>query len=104
MSVWDDAVNVLFTDPAFSVAGTFARPPAAPSTVRVILRRHDPEINAAVTHVRSRGFEAYLRTADVAEPRDGDTLTVGATTYTVRDAELDAHGLKWRCDVDATGG
>lgn len=99
------AVDVLFADPNLSVPGTFtASPLGSPIAVRVVLTQNDPIIQFGEVGVRSPGVKLLLKVTEVGNPKEGDTVTVGSTTYIIRDARRDPHNLEWTLDVDATGG
>jgi hypothetical protein len=72
-----------------------------PVSVRVIARRPDTIVGFGETriHVETATFE--VRGSEVASPRPGDQLTVGAETFVVQGepGRSDPHRLVWTLDV-----
>lgn len=72
----------------------------------IIRSRHDKPAEFAELQVRHAGWSLELLQADVPtrptaaqSPNDADHVTVGGTTYYIRDVEEDAQRTVWRCDV-----
>ena len=101
MTVFAAAIDDLFADPnlacdAFWRAG--GNDPAVP--VRVIARRPDSATLQFEVRASLPAMIADVRASEVAQPVEGDRLTIGAATYVVRKAEADGEGLIWRLDLD----
>ena len=70
--------------------------------VRIVLRRHDQEVDLIGTPVHRIGYRIDVRWTEVAtRPKQGDAFLVGAQGYTVRSSRADPLGLTWVCDGDA---
>jgi hypothetical protein len=99
------AEDTLFADPNLSVAGVFSAPPTPGVTVRVILHRHDERLldYGEGPGVTNPGLRAEMKVSQVPNrPRVGtDTLTVGSTTYQIREVTqtTDPDALTWQCDL-----
>ena len=75
--------------------------PVNPVPVRVIARRPDTIVGFGETRMHTETATFELRTSQVANPRPGDQLTVGAETFVVQgDPERrDPDRLVWSPDV-----
>lgn len=97
------AVNVAFG--VCAEDGTFTAPPAAAIAIRLIRSRQDPVsvLSQFEVPVRSPGWRAEVRQSQVpTRPRPNvDTVTVGATTFTIQDVEEDEERTVWRLDLAA---
>lgn len=83
MTVFDTALNTLFLDTNLSVAATYTPSGGSGAAVRVIVE-HDVElISIGASDVADRRTVIGVRKSDVVTPGKGDTILVGATTYTV---------------------
>lgn len=101
MSVFGQAMEVLANDPNLAVAGTFTPAGGGSAACRVLLESNDQKVDAYQVGARAGAYKAEIPSADVAtRPVAGDTLTVGARTFVVRDVEADALGISWRVDLD----
>lgn len=104
MSAFDDALDVLFTDPHRSVAGTFTPAVGAAMAVRCLVQRVDLAQPIGLSGARHPGWKVRLRRVDVVtKPRQGDTVTIAspatwARTYTVQDVAEDEMALQWILD------
>jgi hypothetical protein len=110
---FSDAIDVLATDPSFSVAGTFvptvlpARtlPTGVPVPCRVIINRSDVEVGiGGRTRARNPGWLVLLRQSDIPDaPRDGDQLVVSEGpwlgTYKVHAIRETHFGPTWTVEV-----
>lgn len=93
MGAFDDAIEDLHADEDLSVAASFRHPPYTWQACRVILSQPTDITGAA----RSRTLMAELRAGAITDtPQRGDELRIGATTYTVEDAERDVQALSWK--------
>lgn len=93
MGAFDDAIEDLHADEDLSVAASFRRPPYTWQACRVILSQPTDITGAA----RSGTLMAELRAGAITDtPQRGDQLRIGATTYTVEDAERDVQALSWK--------
>jgi hypothetical protein len=104
MSVFDTALDTLFRDNSLAEDAVFT--PAAGSAVdvrAVITRSQVDSFSLGRAGLRlspsdqAVSIVADIRRSDVAVPKKGDSLTVGALTYPVREIPvLDAQSLTWR--------
>ncbi|MBR0649516.1 hypothetical protein GXW78_07585 [Roseomonas terrae] len=108
MSVFDDAVAALHSDPNLSTACTWsagpARAPAGPVAFRGIESR--PEMQefggATLGTVTPRREVNVPRAALPVDPERGDRITIGAEAFKVETAELDIEGVTWRLTLSET--
>jgi hypothetical protein len=93
MGVFDAALDDLHADEDLSTAASFRRPHYVWQSVRVILSQPSDIIGGA----RAGTLQADILGSAVTDtPQRGDELRIGATTYTVEDAERDPLALSWR--------
>lgn len=99
MTAFDDMVGALFADANMAVDATYAPAAGGSSTVRAILRRPDPNIAGFGIGAYQPALVIDVQAAQVADPTEGDAITVGAFSYTVRGRSSDEGGLVWTLDV-----
>lgn len=98
MNAFGASINVIFANPHMSVAAEYRVGGADPAIpVRVI--KVSPSVvndwNRASFVQASNVFD--LRVSEVAAPQVGDTITIGAAVYSVREEPLlDSEGLCWK--------
>lgn len=100
-----DAVDALFENPYLGVDGVFrAGGTGGGVPVRVIFAQPDVILDGlGDARLRARSVRLDLRTAEVAAPKPGDTVTVGATVYTLRGQPLaDSERLTWKCEASTS--
>jgi hypothetical protein len=99
MAAFAGAVDATFA--AFGIEGLYTPAGGEPVSVRVIARRPDTIIGFGETriHVETATFE--LRASEVANPRPGDQLTIGAETFVIQGEpeRRDPDRLVWTLDV-----
>ncbi len=103
MTVFAQALDVLYTDPNMSVSGTYQVELDAPGQpVRVMRRSRAEEERLLNTGVRPTGELAAIRTSEVpTKPESGKAyLTLNGTRYRIRQATPDRERLEWRLDLD----
>ena len=93
------AADSLFADPHLTVAATYQPQVGDPVPVRVVMSQPDSDAGLFDTGVRDAAVVASLRASEVAEPREGDSLTVGSLTWRVRARRRDALALVWRLEL-----
>lgn len=96
MTVFSSAIDVIFADDNMAVSGTLTPATGAASSVRVLLSR--PEEAEPIFGVGAivGKYKAEIRTSQLAALVEGDTLTIGATNYTVENPLVgDADRLLW---------
>jgi len=69
-------------------------------TVRVMFKEPTEVAGLFDAGLSAPAYAAEVRASEVAAPGQGDRLTVGGRTYSVREARQDALGLVWRLDLD----
>jgi hypothetical protein len=101
MTVFAAAIDTLFADPnlagdAFHRAG--GAHPGIP--VRVIVRRPDRIGDFGETRIASVTMTFDVRTAEIAELTEGDTLDVDGVTYVIQGTPVrDAERLIWTIEA-----
>lgn len=93
------AADSLFADPHLAVAAVYHPQVGDPVPVRVVMSQPDADAGLFDTGVRDVAVIASLRASEVAEPREGDCLTVGSVTWRVRARRRDALALVWRLEL-----
>src|SRR5262245_19500317 len=101
MSVFADAVEALFDDPHLATAAVYtpSTGSVAPVEVRIILRAPDETADLFRTHAVVPALEADVPVADLAQPAEGATLTVGGIAYVVTSFRTDTERLTWLISV-----
>ena len=101
MDAFTAAVDVLHRDPNLSVAGTYTPAGGVPVAVRLILTRHDPDMEFGLGTVQSPGLKAMLRAADVPTRPEANVAVVAigsgphAGTYLVASVHEDTTSTAW---------
>lgn len=94
------AINSVFT--TFGVQGEYTPQGGTPLNVTVIKRQPDEVIDVLDTPVHSATNQFVLRHCEVVAPKAGDTLVIGATTYTVQGTPVqDQHRMYWHFEAPA---
>ncbi len=85
-----------FSTDDFAEAATY-RPASGPDVaVSVIVDRPTREVSLGGLAVSAPAIACRLRSSEVAQPRKGDAITIGAATYTIAAApERESGGLIW---------
>jgi hypothetical protein len=99
MTVFQDAVDATFA--AFVIDAIYASAGGEPVPVPVIARRPDAIVGFGETRIHAETATFELRASEVAGPRPGDQLTVGAETFIVKGEpeRRDPDRLVWTLDV-----
>lgn len=103
MSVFDTAMQALFTDANLAVEATFIPVSGANKVVRVITRAPDvyQNIGQSVMHTSSLVLEVQV--ADCPALTPGDRFLIGQTTYIVQgEPRRDSERLTWQVDLYAS--
>jgi hypothetical protein len=82
MTPFQDAVDATFA--AFGIDAVYTPAGGEPVPVRVIARRPDAIVGFGETRIHAETATFELRASEVASPRSGDQLTVGAETFIVQ--------------------
>ncbi|MFQ6552949.1 hypothetical protein AAD018_011490 [Aestuariibius insulae] len=101
MSVFSAAMDVIFTNPAMAVEAVWTSADEAQSRpVRLIWKRPDEELSFGQAQIVAETAVADIRVLDLASPRQGDRLAIGALLYEViGDPRRDREGLIWTMDL-----
>jgi len=87
---------VFFDTGDFGEGATY-RPASGPDVlVTVIVDQPTREVQLFGGATRAPAVSVQLRVSEVAQPRKGDSIVIGGTTYAVRDAERDPLAAIWR--------
>ncbi|QLH38098.1 MAG: hypothetical protein HWD60_02680 [Defluviicoccus sp.] len=101
MSVFEVAVDALFTDPHLAVAGLYRPGGTDPGIeVRVIHRQPDRVGAFGQTRLVAETAVFDLRVSDIAAPVAGDTIEVDGDLFVIQGAPLrDAERLVWTIEA-----
>ena len=101
MTVFAAAIDALFADPNLAGDAVYRAGGADPGiAVRVIVRRPDRIGDFGGTRIASETATFDVRTAEIAEPAEGDTLDVDGITYIVQGTPVrDAERLVWTIEA-----
>src|SRR5512132_356945 len=101
MTVFAAAIDALFSDADLARSAVYRAGGADPGiAVRVIMRRPDRIGDFGDTRITSETATFDVRTAEIAEPAEGDTLDVGGVTYVIQGTPVrDAERLIWTVEA-----
>jgi hypothetical protein len=101
MTVFAAAIDALFADPNLAGDAVYRAGGADPGVaVRVIVRRPDRIGDFGETRIASGTVTFDVRTAEIAEPSEGDTLDVDGVTYVIQGTPVrDAERLIWTVEA-----
>ena len=101
VSAFSSAIDVLFANP--NLAGDAVYRAGGADTgiaVRLIVRRPDRIGDFGDTRIASETATFDVRTSEIAEPAEGDTLDVDGVTYVVQGTPVrDAERLIWTIEA-----
>jgi hypothetical protein len=99
MTVFQGAVDATFA--AFGIDAVYTPAADDPVPVRLIVRRPDTIVDFGNTRIRAETATFEVRASEVASPRPGDQLTVGAETFVVQGEpeRRDPDRLVWSLDT-----
>ncbi len=103
MTAFAVARATLHADPNMAEPASYRRPPWPWASARII-RTAPNEIMGGLGGPGARAGYLYadvLTAALAYTPQRGDEVKLGATVYTVEDAERDTLGLSWRLTLSA---
>jgi hypothetical protein len=95
------AIDVLFSNAHLTTAVTYTPAGGPAVALNVVLSRPDREIDLGVAGLQVPSWRADVRASDLPSgAARGDTLSVGAETFTVRKIAFDAPRLIASLDLD----
>jgi hypothetical protein len=99
MTVFAGAVDARFA--AFGIDAVYTPAADDPVPVRLIVRRPDTIVDFGNTRIQAETATFEVRASEVASPRPGDQLTVGAETFVVQGEpeRRDPDRLVWSLDT-----
>ena len=99
MTAFQGAVDATFT--AFGIDAIYTPAGGGSVPVRVIARRPDTIVGFGETRIHTETATFEVRGSEVANPRQGDQLTVGGETFVVlgEPERRDPDRLVWSLDV-----
>jgi hypothetical protein len=90
----------MFDVDAFAEAATYRPLREAPFACVVIVDRGDGAQALGAIEVRRADATLHIRVAEVARPRPGDAVAIGAEVFIIQGEPLrDLAGAIWRCDA-----
>jgi hypothetical protein len=101
MTAFDDAADALFGDDNIAQDVTYTPAGGSAVTIRAALIRPDRDLDVGVAGLQVPSWRADVRAADLPSgAARGDTLDIGAETFTVRKIAYDAPRLIASLDLD----
>jgi hypothetical protein len=99
-SAFTTAIDLLFADPNIGRDAVFTPAGGAPMPVRIVARRADEITGFGEARLWSETTRVDLRVAEVANPRPGDTLTLGDDVFLIQGEPVrDRERLVWTIDL-----
>jgi hypothetical protein len=83
MTVFDTAIDTIFTDENIAVDATYTPVDFFPVSVKAILEHDVDLMSIGDASVTDRQIVIGIRKSEVSAPGRGDTVQIGASTYTV---------------------
>ena len=72
----------------------------SPIAARVMVRKPDAVVGFGDTRITTATVLIHVRASEMADPREGDTVSVGCMTYKLMGKpERDSLGATWRCEA-----
>jgi hypothetical protein len=100
MNAFAVAIDALFADVSIAREVIYTADAGAPVLVRAILRRPDDLTAFGEARLWSETTRLDLRAAEVANPRPGDRIEIGAEAYLIQGEPVrDAERLIWTVDL-----
>ncbi len=100
MAAFAGLVDRLFADPNLGRDATWEPADGEPVPVRVVARRAEPSPSSAAARLWSETTRFDVRVAEVANPRPGDRLVLGAEGFVVQGEPVrDRERLVWTLDT-----
>lgn len=84
----------------FGQAASYTPSGGSAADVTVIVKTPEGDLSGFSLGARRVGRVADVRASEVASPAEGDLLTIGGESFTVRGATPDAERLVWSLDLD----
>lgn len=100
MSAFSEMWDALFADDNIATDAEYTPAAGAASTVRVILRQPDAQLELLGGGVVTASTALVVRVSQVADPKVGETFEVGGVVYTINAApKRDAKRLVWAIEA-----
>lgn len=99
MSVFAAAADAIYGNPNFGEAAVYTPLSGSPVAVTIIWTAPEEGVSLVGMSTRLARRLARVRTAEIAEPQKGASLTVGGHSYTIGDRDKDALGIEWTLDL-----
>lgn len=97
MSVFEEMIGTIFDHPEMGLDATYeVAASGVESEIRVMRRQADEITGLGGSRIRSRVCVLDVLSSDIAEPKSGDSVTIGGAVYTVKTARYaDGDRLIW---------
>ena len=99
MSVFEEVVADLFSEPNLAVDAYYRPVAGAPVLIRVVLSRPDIETGLMQTGTLAPTSIAEIQTSQIATVEEGAELEIGAERFVIRNAKRDIGRLMWHCQL-----
>jgi hypothetical protein len=83
MTIFNTAIDTLFADENMAVDATYTPAAGGPVSVKAVLEHDVDLMSIGDASVTDRQIVIGIRKSEVAAPGRGDTVQIGASTYTV---------------------
>ena len=87
MTVFNQAIDTLFTDANMAVDGDYTKNDGEVISVRVVMSREEEGAGLFSTGAVIGSLVAEIRTSELQGAAEGDVLTIGDDSYTVASVE-----------------
>jgi len=96
MTIFSDAINSIFEDDDMTVDGVYTPAGLSPMAVRVMMRREEDGAGFFASGAVVGRLVAEIRTSNLTEATEGDSLDIGSDSYLVASVERrDTDRLVW---------
>ena len=100
MSAFAAAMDAIFTDANMAAEATWSPQGGAPLPVRVIRKAPDELTTFGAARILSDTTLVDVRVSDMASPKPGDTIIIGADTFTIQgEPKRDRERLIWTLEL-----
>ena len=100
MTIFDTAIDTLFANDDLAVDATYTPVAGGPVSVRVVKTIEDEQTFQFTGGQVARKIKADIKVSDVAVIAAGDSLLIGAVTYTITNPQIkDVDQLIWSMEL-----